>query len=121
MGGSLSRFAADLLTPGPIIREVHFPALRGKHHGSDTTGWALGGLHNEITVLERQTIAWVTRRLLPHGPHIFGLIKDARGGNFTYGLMILALGPIMSATIVLTLGHDRRLEHIPKRHAASQR
>ena len=55
------------------------------------------------------------------GPYIFGLIKDATGSNFTYGLMILALGPIMSATIVLALGHDRRLEHIPARQAAGQR
>jgi len=47
------------------------------------------------------------------GPYVFGLIKDATGGNFTYGLIVLALGPIMSASIVLALGHDRRLEHIP--------
>jgi MFS family permease len=47
------------------------------------------------------------------GPYIFGLIKDATGGGFTFGLMALALGPIMSASIVLALGHDRRLEHIP--------
>ena len=53
------------------------------------------------------------------GPYAFGLIKDATGGSFTYGLMVLALGPIVSATIVLALGHDRRLEHIP--HAMSLR
>jgi MFS transporter, ACS family, tartrate transporter len=47
------------------------------------------------------------------GPYIFGLIKDATGGGFTFGLMALALGPIMSASIVLALGHDRRLEQIP--------
>jgi hypothetical protein len=35
-----------------------------------------------------------------------------------FALMVLALGPIMSAAIVLALGHDRRLEHIPARHAA---
>jgi ACS family tartrate transporter-like MFS transporter len=55
------------------------------------------------------------------GPYLFGLIKDATGGSFTYALMILALGPIMSATIVLALGHDRRLEHIPTREAAVRR
>jgi MFS transporter, ACS family, tartrate transporter len=52
------------------------------------------------------------------GPYLFGLIKDATGGSFTVGLMALGLGPIMSASIVLMLGHDRRLEHIPARHAA---
>jgi MFS family permease len=49
------------------------------------------------------------------GPFVFGLIKDATGGSFTFGLMALALGPIMSASLVLMLGHDRRLEHIPQR------
>jgi ACS family tartrate transporter-like MFS transporter len=55
------------------------------------------------------------------GPYLFGLIKDATGGNFTYGLMVIALGPIMSASIVLALGHDRRLEHIPAREAPARR
>jgi ACS family tartrate transporter-like MFS transporter len=55
------------------------------------------------------------------GPYVFGLIKDATGGNFTFGLMAIALGPIMSASIVLMLGHDRRLEHIPTRGAAVRR
>ena len=35
-----------------------------------------------------------------------------------FALMVLALGPIMSAAIVLALGHNKRLEHIPARHAA---
>jgi MFS family permease len=47
------------------------------------------------------------------GPYAFGLIKDATGGSFTFGLMVIALGPIMSAAIILVLGHDRQLEHIP--------
>jgi D-galactonate transporter len=47
------------------------------------------------------------------GPYVFGLVRDATGGNFMFGLMAIALGPIMSAIIVLCLGHDRRLEHIP--------
>jgi ACS family tartrate transporter-like MFS transporter len=55
------------------------------------------------------------------GPYLFGLIKDASGGSFTFALMALALGPIMSASIVLALGHDRRLEHIPGREAAARR
>jgi MFS transporter, ACS family, tartrate transporter len=48
------------------------------------------------------------------GPYVFGLVKDATG-NFTLGLMTIALGPIMSAIVVLCLGHDRRLEHHPAR------
>jgi ACS family tartrate transporter-like MFS transporter len=55
------------------------------------------------------------------GPYLFGLIKDASGGSFMFGLMALALGPILSASIVLMLGHDRRLEHIPARQAAPGR
>jgi MFS transporter, ACS family, tartrate transporter len=54
------------------------------------------------------------------GPYLFGLIKDATGGSFTFALMALALGPIMSAAVVLTLGHDRRLEHIPGRRVAAE-
>ncbi|MGD0433410.1 MAG: MFS transporter [Acetobacteraceae bacterium] len=52
------------------------------------------------------------------GPYLFGLVKDATGGSFMFALMVIALGPIMSAAVVLALGHDRRLEHIPARHAA---
>ncbi|HUB49958.1 MAG TPA: MFS transporter [Acetobacteraceae bacterium] len=55
------------------------------------------------------------------GPYVFGLIKDATGGSFTFGLIVLALGPIMSASIVLALGHDRRLEHIPGREPVAER
>jgi MFS transporter, ACS family, tartrate transporter len=55
------------------------------------------------------------------GPYLFGLIKDASGGSFTFGLMALALGPLVSASIVLALGHDRRLEHIPVHQASAGR
>jgi MFS family permease len=54
------------------------------------------------------------------GPYVFGLIKDATGGSFTVGLVAIALGPIMSALIVVKLGHDRRLEHIPGREAVAE-
>src|SRR5580692_857031 len=47
------------------------------------------------------------------GPYLFGLIKDATGGSFMFALIAIAMGPIMSASVVLLLGHDRRLEHIP--------
>jgi nitrate/nitrite transporter NarK len=43
------------------------------------------------------------------GPTLFGLVKDITA-NDTLGLLLVALGPIMSAVIVLLLGHDRRLE-----------
>jgi ACS family tartrate transporter-like MFS transporter len=52
------------------------------------------------------------------GPYIFGLVRDATG-NFTLALITLALGPIMSAIVVVCLGHDRRLEHIPTRQPAA--
>ncbi len=52
------------------------------------------------------------------GPYLFGLVKDATGGSFMFALMVIALGPIMSAAVVLALGHDRRLEHIPARQAS---
>jgi len=52
------------------------------------------------------------------GPYVFGLVKDW-SGNFTLGLMAIALGPIMSAVVVLCLGHDRRLEHIPTSRAVT--
>jgi ACS family tartrate transporter-like MFS transporter len=55
------------------------------------------------------------------GPYLFGLIKDATGGSFSYALMTIALGPVVSASVVLALGHDRRLEHIPTREAAVRR
>jgi len=51
------------------------------------------------------------------GPYLFGLVKDATGGSFMFALMVIALGPIMSAASC-PLGHDRRLEHIPARQAS---
>ena len=48
---------------------------------------------------------------------VFGLVRDATG-NFSFGLLPIACGPVMSAIVVLLLGHDRRLEHIPARSAA---
>jgi MFS family permease len=46
------------------------------------------------------------------GPYVFGIIKDATG-DFTLALLALAVGPVISAALVLALGHDRRLERIP--------
>jgi MFS family permease len=53
------------------------------------------------------------------GPYAFGVIKDATGGGFMLPLMAIACGPILSALLVLSLGHDRRLEHIPQRQPSS--
>jgi hypothetical protein len=52
------------------------------------------------------------------GPYVFGLVRDATG-NFTMGLIAIALGPVVSAILVLLLGHDRRLEQIPTRRVAT--
>jgi ACS family tartrate transporter-like MFS transporter len=52
------------------------------------------------------------------GPYIFGLVRDATG-NFTLALIAIAMGPVMSAAVVVFLGHDRRLEHIPSRQPAA--
>jgi MFS family permease len=48
------------------------------------------------------------------GPWVFGLVKDATGSD-NIALLVLASAPVISAIIVLTLGHDRRLERIPPR------
>jgi MFS transporter, ACS family, tartrate transporter len=50
------------------------------------------------------------------GPYIFGLVRDFTG-NFTLGLVAIAIGPLVSAILVLALGHDRRLEQLPTRTA----
>jgi MFS transporter, ACS family, tartrate transporter len=52
------------------------------------------------------------------GPYIFGLVRDFTG-NFALGLVAIAIGPLVSAILVLALGHDRRLEQIPARAIAS--
>jgi MFS family permease len=51
------------------------------------------------------------------GPYIFGLVKDA-SGSFTIALLVIALAPVLNAIIVLSLGHDRRLESFPSPQAS---
>jgi ACS family tartrate transporter-like MFS transporter len=48
------------------------------------------------------------------GPSIYGLVKDATHSD---GLALIAIGAfvVMSAVVVLALGHDHRLEVIPTR------
>jgi nitrate/nitrite transporter NarK len=48
-------------------------------------------------------------------PYAFGLIKDATGGSDQLALLVLACAPVVSAAVLLVLGHDRRLEQIPSR------
>ncbi len=47
------------------------------------------------------------------GPYMFGAIKDATGGNNLIALLAIAAAPVMSAVVLVSLGHDRRLERIP--------
>jgi MFS transporter, ACS family, tartrate transporter len=47
------------------------------------------------------------------GPYMFGLIKDATGGSDLLALLTIAAAPVVSAVVLVSLGHDRRLERIP--------
>jgi MFS family permease len=49
------------------------------------------------------------------GPWIYGLVKDASGGSDNVALAVLALAPVISAILMVVVGHDRRLERIPTR------
>jgi ACS family tartrate transporter-like MFS transporter len=51
------------------------------------------------------------------GPYMFGAIKDATGGSDLVALLAIAAAPVISAVVLVSLGHDRRLERIPG-HAA---
>jgi hypothetical protein len=48
---------------------------------------------------------------------MFGLIKDATGGSDLIALLAIGAAPVISAIILVTLGHDRRLERIPPKAA----
>ena len=54
------------------------------------------------------------------GPYMFGLIKDATGGSDLIALLAIGAAPVISAIILVTLGHDSRLERIPPTAAAAQ-
>jgi MFS family permease len=53
------------------------------------------------------------------GPYMFGMIKDATGGSDLLALLAIAAAPVISAVVLIALGHDRRLERIPG-HAAGE-
>jgi MFS transporter, ACS family, tartrate transporter len=54
------------------------------------------------------------------GPYMFGLIKDATGGSDLLALLAIAAAPIVSAVVLVSLGHDRRLERIPPQARAAR-
>jgi MFS family permease len=47
------------------------------------------------------------------GPYLMGLIRDTTG-SFTIGLLTIAAGALVSGIVLVVLGHDRRLEFVPK-------
>jgi len=48
------------------------------------------------------------------GPSVYGLIKDATGST-NEALLCLAVGPVLSAIVLVLVGHDRRLERMSPR------
>jgi MFS transporter, ACS family, tartrate transporter len=50
---------------------------------------------------------------------MFGLVKDSTGSD-TIGLLAIAVAPVISAIVLLSLGHDKRLERIPPKLAAAE-
>jgi hypothetical protein len=47
-------------------------------------------------------------------PTIYGLIKDAAGGHDQIPLLVISAGPLISAIVLIAVGHDRRQERIPR-------
>jgi MFS family permease len=47
-------------------------------------------------------------------PTIFGLLKDAAGGKDNIALLVISFTPMIAAVVLSILGHDRRLERIPR-------
>ena len=54
------------------------------------------------------------------GPYMFGLIKDATGGSDLIALLAIGAAPVISAVMLVALGHDRRLERIPSKAAPAE-
>ncbi|MBN9561017.1 MAG: MFS transporter [Alphaproteobacteria bacterium] len=50
-------------------------------------------------------------------PYVMGVLKDATG-TFTYGLLALGVGVLVSILVVLFIGHDRKLEETPEQALA---
>jgi MFS family permease len=47
------------------------------------------------------------------GPYMMGSIRDATG-SFTIGLLSIAMGALVACVVLVSLGHDRRLETVPE-------
>ena len=47
-------------------------------------------------------------------PTVFGLLKDAAGGKDNIALLVISFTPMIAAIVLSILGHDRRLERIPR-------
>jgi len=54
------------------------------------------------------------------GPYMFGVIKDATGGSDLIALLAIGAAPVISAIVLVAMGHDSRLERIPPHVAAAQ-
>jgi MFS transporter, ACS family, tartrate transporter len=48
------------------------------------------------------------------GPMLYGAVKDASGST-SLALLFLAVGPLISAIVLILIGHDRRLKHVTPR------
>ena len=48
------------------------------------------------------------------GPTVYGIVKDVTGSS-SLGLLCLAAAPVVTALCMIAVGHDRRLEGIPRR------
>jgi MFS family permease len=46
-------------------------------------------------------------------PTVFGVLKDAAGGRDQIPLLVISFMPLVSAIVLVLVGHDRRLERIP--------
>lgn len=53
------------------------------------------------------------------GPYLMGVIQE-RTGNFALGLLAISMGALVATVILLSLGHDRRLERIPAERVAAE-
>jgi len=53
------------------------------------------------------------------GPWIFGTVRDATGSD-SMGLLCLSVAPLISAILLVLVGHDRRMERVPPRGRAAE-
>jgi MFS family permease len=46
------------------------------------------------------------------GPSVYGVVRDMSGST-SLALLCLAIGPLIGGIVLILVGHDRRLEHLP--------